>query len=155
MGHISELQLKMTLKFSLARGWPETRSVRNFPIVENWHGQSCREGRSMLGKVMTLEIFQRTPVAWTLCRSSSSIRTERSTATSMDMQIIHHLSTQRQLCLKTASDLKASDRSERVDCATEFDVLGFWVSMKALTPILSRIALRYLSVPMNSVDAER
>ncbi|XP_064467665.1 uncharacterized protein LOC135378539 [Ornithodoros turicata] len=71
------------------------------------------------------------------------------------------LSAEWQLYLKTASDLKASDRplstflSKEGDCTTDFDVLGFWVGMKALTPILSCIALRYLSVPINSVDAER
>lgn len=35
------------------------------------------------------------------------------------------------------------------------DVLGFWHAMRSRTPELSAIATRYLSVPINSVDAER
>ena len=35
------------------------------------------------------------------------------------------------------------------------DILGFWQAMKSRTPELGAIATRYLSVPINSVDAER
>ena len=35
------------------------------------------------------------------------------------------------------------------------DILAFWHTMKQQTPELAEIALKYLSVPINSVDAER
>ena len=35
------------------------------------------------------------------------------------------------------------------------DILAFWSSISHLAPKLSKIALKYLCVPTNSVDAER
>lgn len=63
--------------------------------------------------------------------------------------------------LKSAQDLKSSDKdlapflSKQQNPGEDFDVLAFWAGMEHLTPTLSAIALKYLSVPINSVDAER
>lgn len=66
-----------------------------------------------------------------------------------------------QVYLKSAQDLKSSDRdlapflSKQEKPGEDFDVLAFWAGMEHLTPTLSSIALKYLSVPINSVDAEK
>lgn len=38
---------------------------------------------------------------------------------------------------------------------TCIDILAFWQGMRARVPKLSDLALQYLSIPVNSVDAER
>ncbi|XP_029838776.2 uncharacterized protein LOC115322563 [Ixodes scapularis] len=66
-----------------------------------------------------------------------------------------------QVYLKSAQELKSSDRdlapflSKQEKPGEDFDVLAFWAGMEPLTPTLSSIALKYLSMPINSVDAER
>lgn len=61
--------------------------------------------------------------------------------------------------LKSAQELKYSDRdlapSKQENPGVDFDVLAFWAGMEQLTPTLSYIALKYLSMPINSVDAEK
>ncbi|XP_037523625.2 uncharacterized protein LOC119400687 [Rhipicephalus sanguineus] len=63
--------------------------------------------------------------------------------------------------LKSAQELKTSDRdlapflSKQENPGADFDVLAFWAGMQQLTPTLSSIALKYLAIPINSVDAER
>ena len=41
------------------------------------------------------------------------------------------------------------------DVPSETAVVSFWPASSDRFPLLSRLALRYLSVPTNSVDAER
>ncbi|XP_064483592.1 uncharacterized protein LOC135396511 [Ornithodoros turicata] len=66
------------------------------------------------------------------------------------------------LYINTAKDCKSSDRdlapsvSKQVDPPPQpFDIIGFWDGMKTLTPALASIAVKYLCVPINSVDAGR
>ncbi|KAH8031759.1 hypothetical protein HPB51_020830 [Rhipicephalus microplus] len=71
------------------------------------------------------------------------------------------LAAERQIYLKTAQELKTNDRdlapfvSKQQNPGADFDILAFWAGMKQLTPTLSSIALKYLAIPINSVDAER
>ncbi|KAL1428208.1 hypothetical protein MTO96_002612 [Rhipicephalus appendiculatus] len=66
-----------------------------------------------------------------------------------------------QIYLKTAQELKTSDRdlapfvSKQQNPGADFDVLALWAGMEQLTPTLSSISLKYLAIPINSVDAER
>ncbi|KAH8009702.1 hypothetical protein HPB51_019013 [Rhipicephalus microplus] len=66
-----------------------------------------------------------------------------------------------QIYLKTAQELKTGDRdlapfvSKQQNPGADFDILAFWAGMEQLTPTLSSIALKYLAIPINSVDAER
>ncbi|KAH8026794.1 hypothetical protein HPB51_024909 [Rhipicephalus microplus] len=67
-----------------------------------------------------------------------------------------------QIYLKTAQELKTSDRdlapsfvSKQQNPGVDFDILAFWARMEQLTPTLSSILLKYLAIPINSVDAER
>lgn len=61
--------------------------------------------------------------------------------------------------LKSAQELKYSDRdlapSKQENPGVDFDVLAFWAGMEQLPPTLSYTALKYLSMPINSVDAEK
>lgn len=66
-----------------------------------------------------------------------------------------------QVYLKSAQNLKCSDRdlarflSKQEKPGVDFDVLALWAEMEYLTSTLSSTALKYLSMPINSVDAER
>lgn len=65
-----------------------------------------------------------------------------------------------QIYLKTAQELKSSDRdlalffSKQENPGADLDVLAFWAGMEQLPPTFSLIALKYLSSPINSVNAE-
>nr|XP_037275711.1 uncharacterized protein LOC119168410 [Rhipicephalus microplus] len=66
-----------------------------------------------------------------------------------------------QIYLKTAQELKTSDRglapfvSKQQNPGADFDILAFWAGMEQLTPTISSIPLKYLAISINSVDAER